>query len=569
MLMRLMNKRTVTTLLAVLVFSWFAVAIIFEAVHLPLVYDDSYNAAVARNFSAGMGWATDYHVLVPFNSTVTSGPALLLPASALMSVFGPQVWIPGLTVSCLMLLFFLIGGATLRRLVDSDLQFLTFVIFCVVFFAIYQTRVWNEFVGDGIIPLAITAAAILIVGNLQGIARYQGAAAVGALLAIAALSKLYALIAISGLIFSTLVICIRAIGAREAQISVTLKSYGVAIIAAAVLIVPWKIYAALSLGALSEVEVLAREEFSLKFFKHFGSGVNGLIDAEDVFAHMWDNAGRNFSRLVSSLQMNEWWDRWFALALVCLPFGIGLALILRRSHRGISQLLLLLSGAAAAHWFWFIFISNGAPRYSRVAMLLSCILIALLLSFKYQKTLLVLALVMLSSLLPVAEKSQLTDLLFLREPAAQSLKQQGDFITAVSNLQGDSPVVGCDWAVSRVLDYAAPSSLPLKDAVLLLRHALREVGYSPDEASAWALKWEIELAHPVNFRFAMNMGEWAFHKKMGTCPIAEYIDSVCDRVVFSDGMYAIKECSVSRIPSATAAIVSKSPSIHLSGSAAE
>ncbi|MFD3299093.1 hypothetical protein [Aquipseudomonas alcaligenes] len=573
MLRRIMSKRAVIALLAVLVFSWFAVAVVFESVHQPLVYDDAYNASVARNFSMGMGWVTDYHVRVPFNSTVTSGPTLLLPAAALMKVFGPQLWIPGLINACLMLSLLLIGGVTLRRLIDSDLQFLAIVVLCVVFLAIYDTRVWSEFVGDGVIPLAIAVAAALIVGSLQSIERYRCAAAAGALLALAALSKLYALIAIMGLIFSCLALYIRGISVQEIQVPAAIKSYGVAMVAAAAFIVPWKIYASLSLGAFSAAEILAREEFSASFFQRYGSGIDGLIGADNIFVHMWSNAERNFSRLVPSLQINEWWGSWFAFALLSLPFVVGLILLLHHSRRGISQLLLLLSGAAAAHWFWFIFISTGAPRYSRVAMVLSCILVALLLSLKYQKVLLPLALATLVLLLPAAQKSQLVDLLFLNAPAAQSLKQQENFITAVSSLQGDTPVAGCDWAVSRVLDYAAPAASPLKDAVLLLRHALREEGYSKahgrGEVSTMALKQEIKFAHPVNFRLAINMGEWAYHKKLGTCPIAAYLDSVCDRVVFSEGLYAIKECSVGSIPAATAAIVSDSPSIHLSGSAAE
>src|SRR5262245_42305716 len=91
--------RTVRVLIA---FVGLAVLVSFAQFHIrnivtgSIAYDDAVNANAAKNLAMGLGYSTSYHEIVPFDPNVTTGPIVLLPAAALMRIFGNAYWVPHL-----------------------------------------------------------------------------------------------------------------------------------------------------------------------------------------------------------------------------------------------------------------------------------------------------------------------------------------------------------------------------------------------------------------------------------------------------------------------------------------
>jgi hypothetical protein len=93
--------------------------ILFQAARLyttPLAYDDAYLAAAPKSLALGHGYATHYPAPQPFDVRLGVGPALQLPAAALIALFGIRYWVPGLTtVLAINVLLFSIGAHLRRR----------------------------------------------------------------------------------------------------------------------------------------------------------------------------------------------------------------------------------------------------------------------------------------------------------------------------------------------------------------------------------------------------------------------------------------------------------------------
>lgn len=563
-----MKKQGCINLLAILLFIWFAAAVLFKAAHQPLSYDDSYNAAVASNFAAGAGWVTDYHVLVPFNSTITTGPSLLLPAAALVKVFGPQLWVPSIANALSMVFMVLLCGVLLRRVMSDDECFLGVTVVSLFSLSLYDQIIWAQLIGDGFAALTLIAVILLLVKSSEERVGWPFALAAGALFAVALLAKLYAVIAIMGMVFALFVRAIVAHLSREESVLHALKIAGVFSAGAIAMLAPWQFYKYQAMGELSAELQVSRELFSEMFFRNFGSGIEALSEADSLFAHFSAVSQKSFAGLVNYLQIGPWWATYFALFMIALPFVVGAGLLLWRRLNSYALTLLLLSAGASAHWAWYIFISSGDPRYVRISMVLTCILIASLLSFRLRISALAALLAIGIVLLPSLKREALADLL-LFDGNSEQLAVQGRFVRASENISSGEVLVGCGWVVSRVVDYAAPTNNGLADVVLLLRDSLENAGYSAAEKAPLAegqREKNVELPRPLNIRLPMNLGEWAFAKRRQLCPIAEYLETVCDRTAFQEGFYAVKTCSISSVPEKVATAVMASEPIHLSGS---
>ena len=73
--------------------------------------DDGAYALIAKNVATGIGYAntltpyrSDYGEIVPYDPTLGSGPAVILPAAACVAVFGNKYWVPGFSVVMLWLI---------------------------------------------------------------------------------------------------------------------------------------------------------------------------------------------------------------------------------------------------------------------------------------------------------------------------------------------------------------------------------------------------------------------------------------------------------------------------------
>ena len=78
-------------------FIWFFASSLSIAYHKAPQHDDAMFATIPKNFLNGYGWATSYGEKIPFNPDISTGPTLLLPATAMIALFGNQTWVPAMT----------------------------------------------------------------------------------------------------------------------------------------------------------------------------------------------------------------------------------------------------------------------------------------------------------------------------------------------------------------------------------------------------------------------------------------------------------------------------------------
>jgi len=554
-----MRRQTYLYLISGLLFCWFSGAVLFKAHQEPIVYDDAYNAAVARNIAEGKGWVTDYHITIPFNSTVTTGPTLLLPAALLIKLFGAELWIPGTTVSLMMLTCLLTFGLALYRLLDNPERFLAATITSLIFLSLYEQRVWNELVGDGFIAVVVAAASVLICCVLdRRISNWKLVVLAGAFLALAPLAKLYGLISTLGAL--TALMWIQARGSSFQNSRCDIRLLGLLALGMTGVLLPWLSYKWLVWESAPEAIRVQRAAFDNSFFRNYGSGLTQLLSADNPPSFILENARRNVSGLAQSFEILRWWAEAWVSLLISVPMIVSLTLAPRRKLQGIAALLFILSCAALAHWLWYVCISPGDARYARIPIMLTCLIIALLLSIRLRVWLVSAALVLVVTLLPSAKKEAFLELLMFKTDNSAMLNSQKHFVQAALSGNASEPLVGCGWAVSRLLDYSATDDQPLKDLALMLRDAVRNetAGNIPGAGV-------IKLSKPLYARFAGHNGEWGYSKLLGVCPIPSFIDSVCTETLFSEQWYTIKRCSIDQVPAAVAAALSTFEPTHMSG----
>jgi len=92
-------------------------------------FDDAFIANVAKNVARHNGYSSAFYAIRPFDPEITTGPALILPAAALIGLFGNRYYVPNLAyVLCTWTLLGLVLWTLRRRLMGLQASASVFVI---------------------------------------------------------------------------------------------------------------------------------------------------------------------------------------------------------------------------------------------------------------------------------------------------------------------------------------------------------------------------------------------------------------------------------------------------------
>ena len=153
--------------------------------------DDAFIAHVAKNLARGQGYAaalqhdSAHWALQLFDPMISTGAPLVLPAAALVTLFGNAGWVPGTTVLLVTVLLLLALRFSLASQLDGtrlDLAAPVFLALCVALTAFHLEH-WYALLGE------VPAALLVVLACMLPATRVRTAAASGLLLGLAFLTK--------------------------------------------------------------------------------------------------------------------------------------------------------------------------------------------------------------------------------------------------------------------------------------------------------------------------------------------------------------------------------------------
>lgn len=163
------SASTFLTFISILIF------VCFVTINLGMVFssgvccgDDAYFAVVAKNLANGLGYSSSFYgstsyTLQPFDTGISTGPTIILPASLIIKLFGNTYWAPGLTIVAIWSTLLIMIGKLIFKQVPSHINFLAMVLvfffYCLTFFP-YHFEHWYSLLGE------VPSALFIILGIL-------------------------------------------------------------------------------------------------------------------------------------------------------------------------------------------------------------------------------------------------------------------------------------------------------------------------------------------------------------------------------------------------------------------
>ena len=318
-----------------------------------LNHDDSWIAVAAKNLATGHGYTSSTVDIVKFDPGVTTGPTLVLPAAALIKVFGNQYWVPSLT--CWLATVIGMAGVwfSIRRFykdtANAGFVFLGTFIVMVAYScgggSDWGSRLyfWHRLVGEVVAGLLIyvglaTATLSLVRASPKSLLN----ASSGLCLAAACLCKAISTFALVGLSF---VIAASLINNRGKRLNTLLTACLIGIF----YLLPLAGQKAAKWLVLTKDELAKNEEITREFFMATGSGVRPLLDASNKYEYILSNIRPKLDVLQNFFGTNS---------QLLFLFATLVSIILITGYRGSSQRLpwlfswaLIITAAANCCWW--------------------------------------------------------------------------------------------------------------------------------------------------------------------------------------------------------------------------
>ncbi len=319
--------------------------------------DDAFFAVVAKNlawghgYSSSLGFAHDAYVLEPFDAHITTGPTLLLPASAAILVLGNRPWVPGVVQVAVWTVLLAALWRAAARLSSAPRAATAGVVFLLVSYAVscLHLEEWYAMLGE--VPAALLVLLGVVVWSVDPTSRRRSFLA-AVVCASAVLTKLIA--ALYVLPWVALAAGTAAHGCRSWRVRA--RALAPVALGLALPFIAFSLWEAFSIGfsgCLSQLHQLG--QMLLRHGLHRG-GIRGslaVLSAASVLA-----------RLAAFHQRFG-----FSLPGLLAVSAVGAALVWRAAggvHRRLS--LLLLTGVVAHVAYWLVF-SLPWDRYLFVGVL--------------------------------------------------------------------------------------------------------------------------------------------------------------------------------------------------------
>jgi hypothetical protein len=319
--------------------------------------DDAFIAHVAKNFARGEGYVSSLRDDTPlytrraFDPMISTGPTLLLPATALMAVFGNEGWVPGATMVLATLALLLAMRLALAKATDPvrlDFAVPVFLALCIAFTALHLEH-WYALLGE--VPAALLLVLACLLPATRGLDPRTGAWS-GVLLGLAFLAK-----TLAALYFAAFVVVVAAAcspfapGARGWKSPAFLVAVSVGFALPVLAFEAWKLA---TLGVHGYVRTWVR------FLGVAGPlAVGGA--ARGAATRIADGSAAFYAR--------------FGISLLELNVINWAAVLIARRHAGTFALFLAaLAAGVTLQTAWWLLSSNGWPRYMVIGLVVSAFL---------------------------------------------------------------------------------------------------------------------------------------------------------------------------------------------------
>jgi len=274
-------------------FIWFFASSLSIAYHKAPQHDDAMFATIPKNFLNGYGWATSYGEKIPFNPDISTGPTLLLPATAMIALFGNQTWVPAMTGTIMNITLALLILWQLSRLTKNRSAVFFALLLSISLFTVNDFKTFSAYYTGS---LLFTFALLIALNRNYSFALRS--LSYGALAAIGLYAK--PLILLSFLLAAP---CILLFECRR-----NFKKYGIFIllmsIGFAVIFSPWSIYKRSVLSEYSASYQAARNAYAKQFFENHGTGIGQLKISPNKFNYFLSNSRKNY-RILSNFLLRE------------------------------------------------------------------------------------------------------------------------------------------------------------------------------------------------------------------------------------------------------------------------
>lgn len=454
--------------LSVAVFLLFAV---HAALFFPLVGDDAMLASVARNFAWGLGWATSYGMLHPFDPEITSGPGLLGFVALGIKLFGNALWVPRVFSLLLNLLLWALLLWRLQPLLDRR-RFHWALLLWPLALARIHADMWFTCLGEAPAFLYLALATVLLYEGLEKNRRALLLAA-GFVAGLAWLTKLVAVIALGGLFLLPGLYALLGLPAGQ---GVRRWGQGLWLVPGLlVTVLPWSVYEHLAVSGLPvDMQRFHASEVSRNFL-NMGSGVGSLLAAWQegaVMDHVLKMVQRNiprFSRDLSQLLIpGAWYFRLFLASLAILA-----VVALRHRQDPLRRLQLAFLLPTASYLLWMVCLNDWPfPRHMYVGLLLGVVVLGLAISRHALPPMLAAVYLLASALLAPSPDFIYGDFYRWYPGEHPALKAQREALAVIGQRFAQEPLAGCGYQMARDIEYALPVANRITDCHRLLGEVL-------------------------------------------------------------------------------------------------
>jgi len=315
---------------------------------------------VAKNLAHGSGYSSTVQIgpgvgfrTVPFDIGITTGPLVVLPASFLILLLGNHYWVPGLTIVLIWLVLLLLTRRALApMLAPPQANFGAAFFFLAVFVVFpYHFEHWYALLGE--VPAALCVLLATVVWGPEPFRRSRLAAA-GLIFSCAMLSKLLSLVWIGSFLIVFILVHIRR---RKWQVRVLAGDFAViagAMTAPVILFEVWKVVA---LGA---------DVYAANLRQYLAYVAWGGVSRDPV--GLWTRVSENSQGLYQRFSLST--------GELLLLGTFGIAALFRQASSPLKRVAGVLYVGLWAHLLWWLFLSDGRPRYAIIAIILALALVS-------------------------------------------------------------------------------------------------------------------------------------------------------------------------------------------------
>lgn len=409
--------------------------------------DDAAIALAAKSVAEGEGYSLPLNFIgesgyFPFHHGVSTGPALVFPAAALIKVFGAQIWAPSLasalvSLGLLALTAYLIGRS---EGLDTASRFVVVLVPALYFLTANATFFihWYSLLGELPAAFFLVLAAWFAAGDGEGAKAGARASLLAGLAAgMAVNSKLLGLVgglAIGG-VFALRLVRGHGFGALRDGAIYTLGMF--------LPVAAFELYRLASVGAEGYVRWL----HGMRDF--FGNQAPGTASMD---AGSLAEAANRFQEMVATTGATS-----LLGLLVLLP--IGYACVAGGEARP-ARAAFALWLAGMSYFIWWLFLSNGWPRYGLIGFVLLVVSAVMGLIPLRGRRFALAAIVLLACLMPWRSLQVLTGPVqysakngFLENERVTSLRQVARYLNEGPG--SDSVIAGSWWASLTAVEYAS------------------------------------------------------------------------------------------------------------------